>query len=181
MSFKNVRATDVKRNPRVVLPKPRHQREESEMATRDTLIGQEYKKYISENPDPLRTVTESEARGIKKLQKRVASGLITICQTDKSGGLCILSREDWEQIGESHTSGDREINWDKVEQDMRLMKGHIRCVNHILRPGSNSGNEERVWAAKELMSTIIPVMYPQIKDWITGKHPDGVTVSQDQM
>ena len=147
-----------------MLPKSRHPVEEAEIATRETLLKQEYRDYLSKNEDTRNPLTESEQRGVKKLQRRIAQGNITICQTDKSQRLVILSKEMWESLGNDHTSGDRIIDWEEVEEDLKLIKGHIRCVNHILRPGSNTGKEERVWAAKELISTVIPVMYPLVMD-----------------
>ena len=98
------------------------------------------------------------------MQKKIARREITICQTDKSAGIAITSREVWEELGKIHTDGDMVIDWEEVKEDQRIIKGHMRCLNHIFCPGSNSSSEERVWAAKELMSSVIPLMYPLIKD-----------------
>ena len=85
LSFQNIRPSQVKNNPRVVFSKPRHQREEQELATRDTMLKKEFKNYLNSSKDKERPkpITPGEGRGIKKLQKRVASGSITICETDK--------------------------------------------------------------------------------------------------
>ena len=164
VSFKNVRPSEVKANPRIILPKARHPREEAELSTRDTMVRREFKDYLQQNPEPQKTITAMEARGIPKLQKRIARGEITICQTDKSAGIAILSREIWEELGKVHTDGDMIIDWEEVKEDQKIIKGHMRCLNHVFKPGANTGNEERVWNAVQLKSTVIPLMYPLIKD-----------------
>ena len=62
VSFANMRATDVKSNPKVMLPKPRSVKEEVELSTRSTLINKEVEEYIKSievNPSSL---TKSERR-----------------------------------------------------------------------------------------------------------------------
>ena len=164
MSFRNLRASDIKNNPRVVLPRPRHAKEEAELATRGTMVKQEYRAYVQKQPEPPKVLTASEHRGVQKLKGRIARGEITVCETDKSSGIAIISGEVWEGLGDCHTSGDRVIDWNEVEKDQRIIKGHLRCLNHVFRPGANSGNEERVWNAIELKSTVIALLYPLIKD-----------------
>ena len=93
LSFRNIRPSQVKNNPRVVFSKPKHQKEEQEFATRDTMVQKEFRNYVSSKGESPKPITASEARGIKKLQKRVAGGSITICETDKSSGIAIMSRE----------------------------------------------------------------------------------------
>ena len=43
LNLRNMRPSQVKNNPRVVLSKPRHQKEEHEFATRNTMIKKEYR------------------------------------------------------------------------------------------------------------------------------------------
>ena len=45
-------------------------------------------------------LTESEARGLKTLKKRVADGSLVICETDKSGRFAIMSQEEYLAAGE---------------------------------------------------------------------------------
>ena len=44
------------------------------------------------------------------------------------------------------------------------MKGHLRTLNLIFKPGSNTSAEDRVWQAKELKSTTIPMISLLVKD-----------------
>ena len=158
ISFKNVRPSQIKNNPRVKLSKPRHHKEESEIATRDTMLLKEMRNYVSKNREEPKVLTASEARGVNKLQKRIAAGTIMMCETDKSSGFAILERSLWESLGEDHVSGDRIIDWEEIRKDQRVIRGHLRCLNHVFRPGANSGCEERVWEAIELASTTIPLL-----------------------
>ena len=46
INFKGMRASDVKSNSRVTLPRPRSDKEEPELETKTTLLNQEVQEYI---------------------------------------------------------------------------------------------------------------------------------------
>ena len=72
-----------------------------------------------------------EKRGLKSLKKRVADGEIIVCQTDKSGKFCVLTREEYLEAGEVHASKDRKIDLeDQIEVD-RAVNGHMRWWRDI--------------------------------------------------
>ena len=54
-----------------IFSKPRHQREEQDMATRDTMIKREFKNYVNSKAECPKPIRASEERGKKKLQKRL--------------------------------------------------------------------------------------------------------------
>ena len=163
LNFRNLRPTEVKNNPRTHLPKPRSTKEEAEFMTRDTLTGREFKEYIDNNK-PGVSVTQGELRGIEKLKKRIGAGTLVICETDKSGKLTPMTPEVYTKLGEVHTKGDKTVTWSDVQAAQRLLKGHLRIINHIFNPGADSGAKERVWSAKELKSTVLPVNSLLVKD-----------------
>ena len=47
---------------------------------------------------PVSSLTESEKRGLQKLTKRVDTGTMVICQTDKSGKLTAMTPEVYRKI-----------------------------------------------------------------------------------
>ena len=65
-------------------------------------------------------------KGLKSLKKRVAEGEIVVCQTDKSGRFCVLTREQYLQAGEVHTIKDRKITQHEHEEVERGLNGHMR-------------------------------------------------------
>ena len=163
LGFGNLRPTEVKNNPRTVLPDPITPAEEAELSTRSTMILQEAREYMWDAKE-ISSLTESEKRGLQKLTKRVDAGTIVICQTDKSGKLTAMTPEVYRKIGDVHCQGDQTVTWEDVQSAQRLLKGHLRIVNHIFRPGANTAQEDRVWKAKELHSTVIPVNSMLVKD-----------------
>ena len=91
-----------------------------------------------------------EKIGIKKLEKRIKEGTIVICETDKSGKIAVMTLEVYSRLGEAHTKGDKTVTWEDVHDAQRVIKSH-----HEFNPGAETG--DRVWAAKELRSTVLPV------------------------
>ena len=166
LDFRGIIPTDVKSCQRVQMPKPRSNKEEHELATRDTLSQQEVMRYIRDierREDESINMTKGELRGLKKLKKRVKKGDIIIVQTDKSGRMAAISMDIWRRMCEVHTKCDPKVTWEDVQQSQREIKGHLRCLNHIFRPGKDN-NEERVWKAKESRSTTIPVLSLLLKN-----------------
>ena len=64
------------------------------------------------------------------------------------------------------------VTWEEVRSIQREIKGHLRALNLIFRSRKETQSEERVWEAKELKSTIIPVLSLLIKDH-KQLNPDG--------
>ena len=64
--------SDVKNNPRVILPKPRSEKEEVELTTRVTLVTKEVKSYLEGLETEPSNLTNSERRGLRKLKKRLS-------------------------------------------------------------------------------------------------------------
>ena len=163
LDFRGIRPTDVKNCPRVKLSGPRSQREEMELGTKHKVMLKNTKEYIrtlEEQPDNL---TKSERRGLRKLKKRVDAGEIVIVQSDKSNRLCVMSVEAYRMMGTPHIQNDPEASWEEVSEAQQEIKGHLRAINCIFSAGEET-NQERVWSAKELRSTTIPVLKMLAKD-----------------
>ena len=160
---RGLRPSDIKSNPRTQLPAPRTAAEEAELSTRRTLMLKEACEYLELKIDT-NNLTASEARGLKKVSRRVEAGEFIVALTDKSGKFCVVSNEVWEEIGQSHVECDDEVTWEEVQAAQRRMKGHLRLINNIMNPGADGSQEDKVRKAKELRSTVIPVVSMLIKD-----------------
>ena len=110
MDFGKMRATEMKGNKRVVLPKASNIQVEALMEVRRKRAAQLYDmcvKKLGEGAEKGKdNLSLGEKRGLKSLKKRVADGEIIVCQTDKSGRFCILTREQYREAGQVHTSKD---------------------------------------------------------------------------
>ena len=87
-----------------------------------------------------------------------------LCQTDKSGKVVAMTPEVFKCLGDVHCKGDQTVGWEEVQSAQRLLKGHLRIINHIFNTGADTGSKERTWAAKELRSTVLPVNSLLVKD-----------------
>ena len=172
LNFSQMGPSDVKNNPRVILPRPRSVKEEVELTTRATLVTHEVHQYLNSLENQPDNLTKSERRGLKKLRKRIQDKEIVVLETDKSGSLCIMPLDMYMKLGEEHVKNDPKVIWEEVRSIQREIKGHLRALNLIFRSRKETQSEERVWEAKELKSTIIPVLSLLIKDH-KQLNPDG--------
>ena len=89
--------------------------------------------------------------------------------------LCRLKQQKKQRKNWSVTwirRSSKRLHRQEVRIIQREIKGHLRALNLIFRPGKETQSEERVWEAKELKSTIIPVLSLLIKDH-KQLNPDG--------
>merc|ERR1712081_99414 len=110
IDFRKLRATDIRSNKRVHIPRPVGDTTEGELMTRGTLIKHRVKKFKTDNKTDT-NLTQSEKRGIDKLEKRVKAGKVVIFETDKSGKLAIATLDTYKKMGNPHTVNDVEVTW----------------------------------------------------------------------
>ena len=80
------------------------------------------------------------------MKKRVAYGELIICQTDKSGRFCVLTREQYLEAERVHVDKDRKIDLEEQKEVERAVNGHMRWWNEIWSLGGNWSQESRCLA-----------------------------------
>ena len=170
LDFRNLRVTDLKDCPKLVLPPPRPQSKEIGFLTKETLWSQSYQRFRIKNcndkgilkRDPM---TKSEIRGKIKLSKRANAGEIVISQSDKSNEITISSQESYKSQGDIHTVNDRLATWKDVEESKKVTLCHTRALTKVLNIGteSSSTNRERLTDALHENLTIVSDMIVQQK------------------
>ena len=114
IDYRKRRATACKHNTNVVLPGPLSPGQEQEIECRRVEWGKIFDTFMMEFTDEdgvqENNLTEEEARGLKKLQKRVKDGSLVVVRTDKSGRFSVMSMEEYERAGAVHTRNDVEVN-----------------------------------------------------------------------
>ena len=150
VDFGRSKPTGWKNNKRVNLPKTGSTQLEGfiEVRRRDAIrvydeclkvLGYDEKK----DKDAIDNLNAREKKGLRSLQKRVKSGELIVCQTDKSSRFCVMSRDDYIKAGEVHTNADREVDIEEAEEIQRILNGHMRWWSKILNLGGNWDQEDR--------------------------------------
>ena len=120
------RATDLKECARITLHKPVETKHEAMIETRRNMTEKTYNEYRSEECNKKGEVrgnlTEEEKDGLKRLQKRIKEKQIVIVKTDKSGKLCVVTREEYERMGMEHTKKDTEIGRKQIVEMEKTVK-----------------------------------------------------------
>ena len=114
------KATDMRNNPRVYLPKSRPNGEELELGTKAFMYQQTIEKYqeqfCNDKGTQIRSnLTKSEQNGIRKLKARQKCGQIVINTSDKSQVTSISTRENYEAQCRQHIGPkDLKLTWKAV-------------------------------------------------------------------
>ena len=134
------RVTDLAHNAYVILPPAQPIEYESLLELRRLKQSQVFREYREEHCDDQgrqkSNITRQQAEGLKKLKKRCDEGEIVVCSTDKSGRLCVMPMEMYQELGKVHTAKDTEVDEEFVNDTQRRLNGHR--IHHILTGGSES-------------------------------------------
>ena len=170
MSLANRRATDLRENTKVHLPKAMSNKEESKQAVRLDNFKEEFKQYRRENckgKDNSKqsiNLTKEQKTGLDSIKKRVAEGDLVVCPTDKSGKWCLTKKETYLKMGSVHTSKDRIIGKEVIRENKRLLNGHMSMFNKCFKTGQRWNHQERVRETTLEDSNSVPPLYLLIKD-----------------
>ena len=162
------RATDCKHNTCVRLPKPRSAKVEQDIELRRQTWRKIYKDFRNQFTDEEgiqeSNLTMEEARGLKKLQKRVKEGELVVVKSDKSGKFSIMSMDEYRRAGEVHTRKDREVTVDFLLKNQRKLNGHLSMLLKTFLVGKNHEHYERIRNLKLTHSLSVAPLYLLFKD-----------------
>ena len=92
-------------------------------------------------------LTESQLKGKSKLLKRQTSGELVLCRTDKSGKLCVLSKDLFIRKIMPHIGDDVVVSWEDVKNSEKVLNASCAQVTRVLRMGCDNQHEDRIKAA----------------------------------
>ena len=173
LDMRKRRATDVKMNSRVILPKKmRGFEEEAKLEMLRQELRGVYGRYMREKCGP-RGIQKSnlsmrEIKGLKSLKKRVKEGEIVILPTDKTGLFTVMSRDTYLACGLSHTKGDRQVDWDDLKLAQSELNGHTSMMIKIFNIGRTWEHTHRIRESMlgETMATCpLSLLYKDHKGW----------------
>ena len=97
------RATDLKANKKVYLPKAMETRAEARLDVRQEKYRKTYNAFIKEacnkKGEQETNLTASQARGLKTLKTRISKGELLVIPTDKSKKMAVTTREAFLEMG----------------------------------------------------------------------------------
>ena len=150
------RVTDLKHNAYVILPPAQEIDYESLLELRRQKQSQIFRDYVKENCDDKgrqrSNITKQQARGLKKLRKRIEEGELVVCQTDKSGRLSVMPMEMYVECGGGHTAGDMEIDQKFVHNTQKKLNGHVSMWIKCLNMGEDWKHQSRLRETSSLCS-----------------------------
>ena len=181
LDMRKRRATDVKNNSRVILPrKMRGFEEEARLEMLRQKLRGTFSQYMREKCGPgglqKSNLTRGEIKGLKSLKKRVKNGEIAILPTDKTGLFAVMSRDTYLECGLSHTRGDVKVDWEDLKLAQSELNGHTSMMIKIFSIGRTWEHTSRVRETMlgEAMATCpLSLLYKDHKEWKreSGKCP----------
>ena len=177
LDLRKKRATDVKHNTRVHLPRALNTKVEAGIEIRRQeymRVHNEYtKEFCDEKCNQQSNLSQSQRSGLKKLKNRIKNGEIIVCMTDKSGKLAVLSMQEYLKAGAVHTDKDEEVDLEFVKQTQRILNGHTAMWIKITNMGADWKHQDRHRETHINNSSSVCPMYLLLKDHKVYNPDDG--------
>ena len=162
------RVTDLDQNTYVIFPAPQSVEYEALLEIRRQTQAKVFKEFVKENCDEKgrqkSNLTKQQTAGLKKLKKRMADGELIVCQTDKSGRLCVMPMELYIEAGDTHVSKDLVVNDKFVRGTQKKLNGHVSMWIKCLNMGESWKHTDRLRQTQINHSCLVPPLYLLIKD-----------------
>ena len=178
LNFAKKRASDLKGNSRVFLPKRVKSFDmESKLEMMRVECYAVFRQYMDEkcgkNGRQKSNLSKSQLKGLLSLKKRIKNAEIVVVPTDKTGKFSVMSRASYEQAGLVHTKGDTVAGWDVVGEAQREVNGHVSMLLKIFKVGEYwENNVDRVretMLGEGLSVCPITLLFKDHKGWDNNK------------
>ena len=168
LDMRKRKATDVKHNTRVGLPKALKPSEEAMIEVRKAEWMRVFRELAAEVCDEKgqqqSNLTPAQRRGLQKLRKRIKEGELIVCMTDKSGKLSVMSIENYQKAGSVHTEKDEEVDLNFVKNNQKEVNAHTAMWLKIWKYGANWKHEDRHRETKINQSCSVSPLWLLMKD-----------------
>ena len=94
---------------------------------------------------------------------------IVIMKTDKSGKMCVISREEYLKMGHEHTKKDEKIDRKMIIEKEKQLNGHVFFWSKIWGSGEDHNHRDRIIDSKVVSSEQLADMYIMYKDHKAGR------------
>ena len=101
---------------------------------------------------------------MRSLQKRMKNQEVIVMKTDKSGKLCIISREEYMKMGQEHNKRDEQIDRKAILEKEKQLNGHVFFWSKIWGSGEDHNHRDRIIDSKVVSSEQLADMYLMYKD-----------------
>ena len=142
------RSTDMKTSRRVMFLPGRSGKEEAKIETKIAIWKEVIQRYIRDNCKEggrqEMNLDRSQSMGRMKINKRVRKREIHASPSDKGKGVVVMSLDIYAQLVEAHTSKDKEVKWEDLEEAQKVVRSHSRSLERIWNVGENEGERNVV-------------------------------------
>ena len=169
LDMAKMRVTSLPTNKEVFLPEERSNEVESKLQAFSAEITEVAKNYIRENVDKQGNVKESnltktQAAGLKEIESLIKNKDVIVTKTDKSGRQCVLTEDEYVQMGEQYVSGDVVKNRDEMEKNEDDLNCHTLQFCRLLGLCDGNNCARRLKSALLNQNTLPPSLYFTVKD-----------------
>ena len=163
MDIRNLKATDLKNNKRVILP----ELNEDENEIRNNHVRNELKdvflKYKSKNCDKYGNVlknnmSKSQMDAIRNLKTKISEENLVCYKTDKTGKLALDTVENYSNKMEKHIKNDKTVSAKELKKIENDLNNHADYWSRMTKAGEKTGQQKRIKGNVKTIDNQIPIL-----------------------
>ena len=169
LNLTRLRVTDLPTNREIYLPEERSNEVEAGLQAFSAEMIEIARKYIRQNVDKAGNVkesnmTEKQVAGLKDIETLMKDKNLIMTKTDKSGRQCVLTEDEYIQMGEQHVERDEEKTRKDVEKNEDILNCHAQQFCRLLGVCDGENCARRLKSAIINQNTLPPSLYFTVKD-----------------
>ena len=146
LDFRNMKATDMPFNKRVVIPNAIKQEEEVKIQMLKQRLEEVTIEYVMNDNkrNMLSNLSATQKEGLKTLKERKKNQEVVIFQTDKTNSFSVDTLDNYRVAGLCHTENDDVVDDEQRKHLEAVMNAHGIMWSRFLNAGENTNNHQRI-------------------------------------
>ena len=175
IDFRNMKATDMKMNKRIIMPELDDDEEEIRRSNVKHNLKQIFMNYREKNCDKYGNILENnldvkQLKSIKELKTKINNEGLVCYKTDKTGKLAVDTLENYSSKMEKHTKDDINITEKKITTIENKLNEHMDYWVGMTNTGESTGQTKRIKGNMKTKKNQIPVLSGTSKDHKVSKN-----------
>ena len=169
IDFRNLKATDLKNNKRIILPNLEDDTEEIRKNNVKKELEGIFVNYMKEHCDKFgnqieNNLSKKEVNAIKALKTKMKDEDIVCFETDKTGKFALDTKTNYVRKMEKHVENDDIVSMKEVRKIEKKLNEHSEHIVNITNAGESNGHTKRIKSNLKSSDNQVPILSGTHKD-----------------
>ena len=176
IDMRNLKATDMKNNKRVILPELDEDDDEIKRNHTKNDLKEVFLRYRSQNCDKFGNILKNnlskhQIEALRNLKSKISDENLVCTKTDKTGKLSLDTVENYSNKMMKHIENDKVLEPKDVKKIENILNKHADYWIKMTQSGGNTNQNKRIKGNIKTRDNQIPILSGTVKDHKKVKDP----------